>query len=291
MTSRRGDDTEPSSANDGDPGSQPEETDYVGGRDLAAWPTRWGRGIADATVAAAIGVHRYFDRRSIPYVVLLVITAVGAVAAGLLTALSAEIYDNVSDRQGIAGLDRPVLDEMTTWRSPGLDEAVTDFTDLGSTTLMPWIAAVGALLLAWWWRRWTPVVLMAVATVGSVAMTIIGKQAIGRARPETSLAVPPYESSPSFPSGHTLNAWVIALLVAYLVCLRLGSFWGRLATVTAALAFALAMALSRVYLGHHWLTDVLVGITLGSAWLLVVITGHRLAVTVRRRQRRGRAFS
>ncbi len=262
-----------------------DDPEYLGKRDLTSWPSRGGRRLADATVAASVGTHRYFDRRSIPYVVLLLTALVGGLVAAALTALSAEIYDHISERDGVSGFDRPVLDQMIRWRSDGLDETVTAFTDVGSTAVMPWVAVAAALLLSAWWRRPTPLLLMAIAAGGSLAMTVIGKQVIDRARPATSLAVPPYETSPSFPSGHTLNAWVIVLLVAYLVCLRLQRAWAQVAVVGGCVLFGLAMAASRVYLGHHWMTDVLVGITLGSAWLIVVITAHRLALTVLRHQR------
>ncbi len=265
------------------------DTDYLGARDLASWPSRWGSALAEGTVSAAVGIHRYFESRSIPYVVLLVTVVAGVVAAGLLTALSAEIYDNVVDSDGVAGLDRPILDQMISWRSPNRNDAVTAYTDLGSTAVMPFVAVAAAALLCWWWRTWMPALLMAIAAGGSLAMTVIGKQSIDRARPARSLAIPPFETSPSFPSGHTLNSWVILLLVAYLVCLRLRGWWPRVATIVTAVLFGLAMAASRVYLGHHWLTDVLVGLSLGSAWLIVVVTGHRLAITVRRREQQSAA--
>ena len=68
-------------------------------------------------------------------------------------------------------------------------------------------------------RSWLPVVLMGIAAAGSVLITVLGKDLAGRARPPMALAVPPLETSPSFPSGHTLNATVVLGVSAYLVML------------------------------------------------------------------------
>ena len=213
---------------------------------------------------------------------LLVTAGLGVLVAGVFTVLSAQIYESVTDKGGVAGLDRPVLDWMVARRSGGLDTAVTYYTHLGGTVIMPVIASVAAVALALWWRRWTPILLMAVAAGGSVLLTVIGKQSIDRARPPQRFAVAPFETSPSFPSGHTLNSWVILLLIAYLISCRVESRGWRITVTAVAGVLAVAMGLSRVYLGHHWLTDVLVGWTLGSAWLIVVVTGHRLALTMAR---------
>ena len=51
--------------------------------------------------------------------------------------------------------------------------------------------------------------------------------------------------------------------------------------VIVAFVWALAMGLSRVFLGHHWLTDVIFAWLLGAAWLALVITSHRLFLTIR----------
>jgi len=123
---------------------------------------------------------------------------------------------------------------------------------------------------------------MVIAVAGSLAMTMIGKLVVGRARPPIADAVPPFETSPSLPSGHALNSTVIAGMIAYLILRRLESRLARVITVAAATGWAVAIGLSRVFLGHHWLTDVIFGWILGLAWLTAVITAHRLFLTVRR---------
>ena len=260
--------------------------DHVGRRDLTSWPSAAGRGTVRATAWSLERVRRVLPARlsdtDLPWLVLAMIVGVGGALVVATTMLSALVYESVAESDGVAALDRPVLDWMVARRTPTLDTWVTHYTDLGSTTYMTPIVLVAAGLLCWWWRRWTPALLLAIGAAGSLLMTIAGKQLIGRVRPPHELAVAPYETSPSFPSGHTLNTTVLLGLIAYLIAVRTHSRALTIAAPVVAVVLSLAMGLSRVYLGHHWMTDVLVGWTLGIAWLAIIITGHRLALTVRR---------
>ncbi|MEW1808459.1 phosphatase PAP2 family protein [Pseudarthrobacter sp. NPDC080039] len=206
----------------------------------------------------------------------------GILFASLLAFATGSVYEAVTDADGVAGLDHPVLAAAMSLRSPGLDTAVTAYTDVGGTVGMPILGLIATTWLAVRRRSWTPVILIVTAAAGSLFMTIAGKQLIGRARPPLSDAVPPYEYSPSFPSGHSLNSFVIAGIVAYVIILRCRTRRSRVITVTVAAVFALTIGLSRVFLGHHWLTDVLAAWTLGAAWLTLVITAHRLYLTTRK---------
>lgn len=249
-----------------------EEDRHVGTHDLTRWTTPVGRFFVACVAQLA--------RRIGPHWALLLLLVLGTGAAVGLTAASAEVYQAVAAEEGIATLDRPALDAAMDLRSPWLNAAAIAFTSLGGTVGMPILAGSAAAALTAARRSFTPLILMTVAATGSLLMTVLGKDAIGRLRPGTEFAVPPFEVSPSFPSGHTLNAVVIAGIIAYLLLLRQRSGLARVLTVAAAVTFAFVMGLTRVYLGHHWVTDVAVAWTLGLAWLSVVITAHRLLLTV-----------
>ena len=78
--------------------------------------------------------------------------------------------------------------------------------------------------------------------------------------------------SSSFPSAHSAQAVATYGALAYLAG-RAAPRWGqRVAAWTTASLIALLVGFSRLYLGVHWLTDVLGGYALGAAWLAIVIT-------------------
>ena len=249
----------------------------IGRRDLAAWTTRAGAGLAHvaAKLATYVSAHA----------VLVITAVVGVVVVIALTAAATEIYEAVEDGDGVAGWDRPVLALMISERNPTVNAVITGFTHLGGTIGMPIITVLIVVAMTVAWRSRTPLVLMAIAVAGSLAMTTVGKVLVGRVRPPMSDAIPPFETSPSFPSGHTLNSTVIAGMFAYLLLRRLTSQLARVLTVVLAAVWAIAMGLSRVYLGHHWLTDVMCGWVLGLAWLAAVILAHRMFLTARRSRR------
>lgn len=207
--------------------------------------------------------------------------AIGAAFVTAMTALAAEIYEGVAEADDLAGFDHPLLAWVMTWRSPELNTVITWFTDTGGTIGMPIIAVAAIVALTFSSRSWRPALLIIAAALGSLAMTVAGKNLIGRARPEVADAVPPYETSPSFPSGHTLNATAIIAVIAYLWFLELEKRAARAWMIAGCAAYIVLIGLSRVYLGHHWLTDVAVAWVLGLGWAALVALAHRVFHTVR----------
>jgi membrane-associated phospholipid phosphatase len=97
------------------------------------------------------------------------------------------------------------------------------------------------------------------------------KVVCGRPRPGT----PPWVSGVgSFPSGHVANAALCAGAALALVRQRAGRAV-RVPLVLGGVAFIAGVALTRVYLGRHWLTDVTASVLLALAFWAAAAGGHR----------------
>jgi undecaprenyl-diphosphatase len=146
----------------------------IGKVDLTRWTSTPGRAVATRVATAS---HRIGTRAA-----LLLTLAVGALLALGLSFVASRVYDSVTESDGIAGLDQPILQLAIQARSPVLDVIVTGYTDIAGPIGMPIIAVAAILILSLRRRSWTPAILIASAGAGSLVMTIAGKDVIGRVR-------------------------------------------------------------------------------------------------------------
>jgi len=126
----------------------------------------------------------------------------------------------------------------------------------------------GAVIAAFWWRGHRPVALELLTSWTPSAVSFVTKRLVRRPRPNhPSINVPVRQpGDASYPSGHvvTYTAFWLAALTA--LAERAPWTWVRgLLRVCAGLLVA-TVGLSRMYLGHHWLTDVIGGYLLGGSW-------------------------
>jgi len=109
----------------------------------------------------------------------------------------------------------------------------------------------------------------AIASIVSVVCVQILKHTVGRARPTEILV---HADTGSFPSGHTANAATMVVV--------LGILFPRVWVWCLGVAWAILMAVSRTYLGAHWMSDTIGGLLLGAGVAIIVWAplAHKLAI-------------
>ena len=112
-------------------------------------------------------------------------------------------------------------------------------------------------------RRFRDGLFLGLAVIGSAILNIVAKNHYARLRPDLWISLTP-ETTYSFPSGHAMGSTALALAMI-LLC------WptrGRWLVTTASMLFVLLVALSRIYLGVHYPSDILAGWAAASAWTI-----------------------
>jgi undecaprenyl-diphosphatase len=185
----------------------------------------------------------------------------------------AELADEVADGEAHA-LDRAVLlamrepgDPADAWGPPWFEMMVRDVTSLGGTVVLTLftLAAMGFMLLT---RKWGGALFVVVSVAGGTLISSVLKHFFDRARPD----VVPHlmeATSASFPSGHSMLAMVTYLTLGAVLAEVQDKPRIKIYILGWAVFLALAVGLSRIYLGVHWPTDVMAGWCIGSAWALL----------------------
>lgn len=151
-------------------------------------------------------------------------------------------------------------------RAAALDELLTVLTAPG----LSWVRFVVFLpVLAWLVRRrlWWTAGWVVTAVVLVAPLTTALKEYFGRIRPPFVEGGARLESL-SFPSGHSSGITTLVAVALILAWPLLGTRRARLGALCAGAGLVLLVGLTRMWLGVHFLSDVVGGWAFGLAWTL-----------------------
>ena len=196
------------------------------------------------------------------------------VAAGVLLYLVLAavglLLTRVFGDSAIIGFD----DRVNTWIVPRRTATLDAATDLGSsladTGTAIAVTVVAAVALRVWLGRWRESAVVVAAIAGELFVFLLVTNTVDRRRPPVQ-QLDEAPSTSSFPSGHTAAAVALFGCLAVVLLRRLAS--RRLARVLAVLLWTVpvVVAVSRVYRGMHYPSDVFFGFVGGGTWLTVVV--------------------
>lgn len=181
--------------------------------------------------------------------------------------------------EGVAEHETHALDEAALrWLARHRSAALTHFfgwvTELGSWTFvcaMTLALCALALLL----RRWRDGATLALSVIGTPLLIVSLKPLYGRPRPSVVSHLALVDSA-SFPSGHSIAAAIFFGTLALLAAQSVRSAARRALIALLALFFVGLVALSRMYLGVHYPSDVVGGVLAGTAWSIAIVLLTRL---------------
>jgi len=170
-------------------------------------------------------------------------------------------------KAAIVRFDTTVTAAIQGWPA-WLHVPMTVVTTVGQPVVLGAIAVVIAFRA--WQLNQLRIVYSLTAGVAAMGANMLLKHYIHRTRPDTLYVSNMFFKSSSFPSGHAFGAAVLCGLFGYLAFKYLPGSWHVVMPILLGL-FAIAVGVSRVYLGAHYPTDVIAGWILGALAAIIII--------------------
>jgi len=190
----------------------------------------------------------------------IILAILSVIVGGTILAIS---YIGASKDLGIGSFNDSILQFMISLRQPSMNGLMTTVTMIASAAAITIMVALVAIIWVSYKREfWRPIVLITSVIATSLLSTIL-KTTTMISRPAETSMVSPIETDWGFPSGHTLAIIVFFLVFGYLICSRRSSIISIVNWLSATLIGTAIIAVSRLYLGYHWLTDIVASVGLG----------------------------
>ena len=179
------------------------------------------------------------------------------------------VLEDVFTHDALVRVDSSVFHLLQGLRTPVGNAVMIALTELGDAAVMlPLIAVVLGWLL--WFRSWRAAAYWLAAVAFGAGLTLALKAGLHLPRPEPIYAG---LSRFAFPSGHAAMSVVIYGFLGVLIGRGI-SPRARVALASSAILLVSLIAFSRLYLGAHWLSDVLGGLAFGTAWVALLAIAY-----------------
>jgi undecaprenyl-diphosphatase len=236
--------------------------------------------VRNARVAKLVETHGDRLRDYWPVVAVLVIGAALTVWAGDGFLDLAEMVHDKSP--GLQQIDVRVHDWVVSHRDPPATLFFTVMTLVGSPVGVGAIAGIVAIVLLI--KRHFRWVIYLVATAGGGGLLNMElKRYFARARPDVAYMLRVAHGY-SFPSGHAMGSMVVFGALAYLAARSIPQWKWKAAAIALAIVLVLSISFSRVYLGVHWMSDIVAGITAGAVWVTSTTVAYETLRYIRLRK-------
>jgi membrane protein DedA with SNARE-associated domain/membrane-associated phospholipid phosphatase len=204
----------------------------------------------------------------------------GLVTAALLAYLFGALTRAVLARTPLVRVDGLVANVLHERALPWLTTAAEAVSLLGSGWLVVPFAVALSIGIVVYRRLWLDALVLLTSAAGAVVLAHVLKLLVQRPRPQ--FAEPLVDPSGySFPSGHATVSAAFFMALAILATGWLRSWENRVYVLLGAAAIVVAIGFSRLYLGAHYLTDVLAGYAVGALWATLCITAATVLARVR----------
>ncbi|MEZ0327913.1 MAG: phosphatase PAP2 family protein [Fimbriimonas sp.] len=171
-------------------------------------------------------------------------------------------------------VDVSVSEELQEMSVPGLDQAMILISYAGSAITLILLACTLAGMLAY--RRHFRTAVFVLLSLLSLPLDYLLKAIWERDRPDAELVhVVVKQAGYSFPSGHALGSTAVYGLLSVLAWIHLKKHKVRHPVVVTLATLPVLICISRVYLGAHWFSDVIGGMTLGIVVILALTSFYR----------------
>lgn len=173
------------------------------------------------------------------------------------------------DEHKIKRFDQAVASYIQNGISPAMTSIMKFFTFIGSERAVPLLVLLAAILLYKVFNHRSELLLLLSVVIGSVLLNIILKVLFHRARPTVHRII--NATGYSFPSGHSMMAFTLYGILAFLIWKHLATPFSRVIVLIGSAGMILFIGVSRIYLGVHYPSDVLGGYLISGCWLTASI--------------------